>query len=334
MRHGAHGAKKAKGRFVSPFMLFSSSHISSATSERSTEAVCANNGAVVGLSESVAQSLQMSSAPRTRREIRLARESRERKNCIIVSTSLVAIVGAALTSMALSKTDGLGSFASKQYASEINFSNDSNDQAASRSSQREKLDRADKYLKFSSAVAGLEADLNAFSTRSSHESKWDLGSNSDFKVSEMSKSSANNPQVAILMDSDVNSLPAGFNPNHSSGDSGNAYEFSQCTWWVYIRRHQLGLPVGSNMGDGWMWALTARKLGYWVDHTPRHVGDIMVFGRGQAGVNRTYGHVAVVEKINPDGSIETSESSAELHGRTFSRVVNPNETSAFEFIHY
>ena len=201
MRHGAHGAKKAKGRFVSPFMLFSSSHTSSATSERSAEAVCANNGAVVGLSESVAQSLQMSSAPRTRREIRLARESRERKNCIIVSTSLVAIVGAALTSMALSKTDGLGSFASKQYASEINFSNDSNDQAASRSSQREKLDRADKYLKFSSAVAGLEADLNAFSTRSSHESKWDLGSNSDFKVSEMSKSSANNPQVAILMDS-------------------------------------------------------------------------------------------------------------------------------------
>ena len=83
-----------------------------------------------------------------------------------------------------------------------------------------------------------------------------------------------------------------------------------------------------------MWALTARKLGYWVDRTPRHVGDIMVFGRGQAGVNRTYGHVAVVEKINPDGSIETSESSAELHGRTFSRVVNPNETSAFEFIHY
>lgn len=42
----------------------------------------------------------------------------------------------------------------------------------------------------------------------------------------------------------------GFDPNHVTGDVGNAYAFSQCTWWAYVRRHQLGLPVGSHMGNG------------------------------------------------------------------------------------
>lgn len=341
MKHAEHGAK-AKGRFNSPFMLFTSvrgSHASSnnhhAFSSNNSAAVLANNGAVVSLEnvdlENVNQEFAVSLS---RRQLRLARVAKERKNRMIVSASLFALVGAALTSMALNKPNSIDSLASKSYSSKLSFVDDSSAQAASRSSMRESINRANKYLNFSSAVAGLESDLSAFSTKSSHKSKWDLGSNSDFKVSEMSKSTANNPNVAVFLDSDAKIVPSGFNPNHDSGDSGNAYEFSQCTWWVYVRRHQLGLPVGSNMGDGWMWGWTARKLGYWVDNTPRHVGDIMVFGRGQAGVNRAYGHVAIVEKINQDGSIETSESSAEYHGRTYSRVVSAKDASAFEFIHY
>ena len=116
------------------------------------------------------------------------------------------------------------------------------------------------------------------------------------------------------------------------GDSGNAYSFSQCTWWVYVRRHELGLPVGSYMGNGNMWANSARALGYWVDNTPRHVGDIMVFAAGQAGSDAYYGHVAIVEQINPDGSIVTSECGAVMNGKTYSRTyTNPGD---FQFIHY
>lgn len=334
MKHAEHGAK-AKGRFNSPFMLFTSVRGSHASSNNRATAVLANNGAVVSLEnvdlENVNQEFTVSLS---RRQLRLARVAKERKNRMIISASLFALVGAALTSMTLNKPNNMDSLASKPYSSKLSFVDDSSAQAASRSSMRESINRANKYLNFSSAVAGLESDLNAFSTKSSHKSKWDLGSNSDFKVSEMSKSAANNPNVAVFLDSDAKIVPSGFNPNHDSGDSGNAYEFSQCTWWVYVRRHQLGLPVGSNMGDGWMWGWTARKLGYWVDNTPRHAGDIMVFGRGQAGVNRAYGHVAIVEKINQDGSIETSESSAEYHGRTYSRVVSAKDASAFEFIHY
>lgn len=117
---------------------------------------------------------------------------------------------------------------------------------------------------------------------------------------------------------------------HPTGDTGNAYAFSQCTWWVYTRRHQLGLPVGSHFGNGWQWANSARKLGYTVDRTPE-VGAIIVFQRGQEGSDPEYGHVAIVEKINPDGSIVTSECGAVMQGKTYSRTLK--NVSDFEYIH-
>lgn len=127
--------------------------------------------------------------------------------------------------------------------------------------------------------------------------------------------------------------PSGFNPNHDTGDKGNAYSFSQCTWWAYVRRHQLGLPAGSYMGDGRMWASTARSLGYWVDRNPM-VGDVIVFQPGQAGADGYYGHVGVVENvIELDGKkwVVTSESSAEYNGKHFSRILS--DVERFEYIH-
>ena len=62
-------------------------------------------------------------------------------------------------------------------------------------------------------------------------------------------------------------------------------------------------------------------MGYWVDNTPRNTGDALVFSPGQEGASGVYGHVAVVEKVNPDGSIEISESNVQGVGvishRTF-----------------
>ena len=186
------------------------------------------------------------------------------------------------------------------------------------------------------ALAGpddIKGSILADTAQISSEGEWQAtGDASQLDVNQMSRSLANNPQVAALMDQDYNVLPAGFNPNHATGDSGNAYSFSQCTWWVYVRRHELGLPVGSYMGNGNMWANSARALGYWVDNTPRHVGDIMVFAAGQAGADGYYGHVAIVEQINPDGSIVTSECGASMNGKTYSKTyTNPSD---FQFIHY
>lgn len=117
------------------------------------------------------------------------------------------------------------------------------DDAASRSSQR--------------------GDLTADGT-------WDMGDQPDRKLTIIH---ADNPVVRDLINGrDEDQTPAGFNPDHATGDTGNAYAYGQCTWWAYVRRTQLGLPVGSHLGDGGMWADSAKALGYWVDDTPRTRG--------------------------------------------------------------
>jgi surface antigen len=124
--------------------------------------------------------------------------------------------------------------------------------------------------------------------------------------------------------------PAGFDPNHDAGDTGNAYPWSECTWWAYVRRHQLHLPVGSYLGNGADWAASARRLGYWVDGTPRSPGDVMVFAAGQDGSSVDYGHVAIVEKINDDGTVLISECGSAYQGVTHYRTLSPANHS---FIH-
>ena len=126
--------------------------------------------------------------------------------------------------------------------------------------------------------------------------------------------------------------PAGFNKNHATGDGGNAYAFSQCTWWAYVRRHQLGLPAGSHMGNGSDWVNTARSLGYWTSNTPM-VGDAVSFAPGVLGSDGTYGHVAVVEAVLDDGNtIITSECGASFNGKPFSRVIR--NAKSYQYMHY
>lgn len=420
MKRAAHGAPKAEGRSYSPLSLFvaqhgehgahgshsecTSSHSSRTSrgahglhgarsyqtnrnSERLT-ALSASNGAVVEVSDAVAERLQ-EIMPQSRREIRLSRLANERRRRLLVSTSMIAMIGAVAATMSLTKINTFDSRAA-ELESGITSVDDSSALNVSRSSQRTSLDSPDSMDAINNAVDSIEnasgsdsgdashaahaahaahavrADYDAntnnsgayassgisgllgistarsaasshpgtASVTSSKSDSWKLGADSGFNIAEMSRSAADNPKVALLMDKDFDVLPKGFNPNHATGDTGNAYEFSQCTWWVYVRRSQLGLPVGSHFGNGNMWADSARGLGYWVDRTPRHVGDIMVFRAGQAGSDPFYGHVAIVEKINPDGSIETSESGASLHGKTFSRKFDAKQLSQYQFIHY
>ena len=85
------------------------------------------------------------------------------------------------------------------------------------------------------------------------------------------------------------------------------YDTYQCTWWAAMRRNQIGKPVDAHMGNGGQWDDTAKRLGYKVGRNPKP-GDVIVFEPGVHGSSAAYGHVAVVEQVNSDGSILISQS--------------------------
>lgn len=117
-----------------------------------------------------------------------------------------------------------------------------------------------------------------------------------------------------------------------SGDTGNAYPYGQCTWWAYERRKQLGLPVGSHFGNGAQWANSARALGYTVDSQPQ-VGAIVVFAPAQAGADSTYGHVAIVEAVNNDGTVMISEANINGMVGPFNRTLDAITSANVQYIH-
>ena len=108
------------------------------------------------------------------------------------------------------------------------------------------------------------------------------------------------------------------------------YATGQCTWWAAARRLQIGKPVDGYMGDGWMWASSARKLGYPTGGDIQ-LGDVASFTQGYLGASTDYGHVAIVEEIKDNGSIVISESGggipyAWLRTLTKEQANNPNIT--------
>lgn len=104
----------------------------------------------------------------------------------------------------------------------------------------------------------------------------------------------------------------------------NNYAYAQCTWYAHERRTALGNPMPhSYFGNGGDWYLTAMNLGMSVDHTPQ-VGDVVSFPAGVYGASVPWGHVAVVEQVNADGSFVVSEmhgGNPTLHYRTIPAYV-------------
>lgn len=198
---------------------------------------------------------------------------------------------------------------------------------------------------------GIES-LNVPYTKSAYERKMDaINARNADKQKIIDDALKNNPHptqpvyltthVPLTLDNDEAmtvynnaSKPDGFNAGHATGDTnGNAYPFSQCTWWAYKRRHDLGLPAGSYMGDGRMWFDSAKELGYWTSTGNPMPGDLISFPAGTYGSDSYYGHVAVVEYVDKNGNIITSESGASYNGEYFSRVFTADMVKNMHFIH-
>lgn len=93
--------------------------------------------------------------------------------------------------------------------------------------------------------------------------------------------------------------------------TANTFPYGQCTYWADERYHQLtGVYVPWN-GNAKDWVSGARANGWKVStQAPKGIPSIICLqptaGQGLAGAGLQYGHVAVVEQVNADGSVYTS----------------------------
>lgn len=111
--------------------------------------------------------------------------------------------------------------------------------------------------------------------------------------------------------------------------SGNTYAYGNCTAYAYDRRVELGLPVSAGWGNAVTWAASAASQGRVVNRTPS-VGAIIQNGGG-------FGHVAIVEKLLPNGDIQISEMNAYVAGGGFNvvsgRTIMAGNVSSYLYIH-
>ncbi len=82
------------------------------------------------------------------------------------------------------------------------------------------------------------------------------------------------------------------------------FTFGQCTYYASMRYHQLSGQWVPWSGKAYQWAYGARQFGWVVSSKPR-TPSIIVLQPGVQGAG-WLGQVAIVESINPDGSVLTS----------------------------
>ena len=90
----------------------------------------------------------------------------------------------------------------------------------------------------------------------------------------------------------------------SGGGGLNRFAFGQCTYWANMRYHALTGYWVPWLGNAYQWSYGAASSGWVVSSKPR-VPSIIVLQPGVQGAGGL-GHVAIVEKINSDGSVYAS----------------------------
>ncbi|TDM00803.1 LysM peptidoglycan-binding domain-containing protein [Macrococcus carouselicus] len=107
----------------------------------------------------------------------------------------------------------------------------------------------------------------------------------------------------------------------------NLYDYGQCTWHVFNRRATIGKGISTYWWHANNWANGARNDGYVVNDTPA-VGAIAQTTMGPLG------HVAFVERVNPDGTILVSEMNYLTVPTVVGyRTLNKYQMSQYSFIH-
>lgn len=93
--------------------------------------------------------------------------------------------------------------------------------------------------------------------------------------------------------------------------AGSGYPVGQCTWYAYNRLVELGSIKDLSgaygyLGNGQDWVRSLVAKGWKFSSTPKKGAVVSVLG-GFGGTYPQYGHVAIVEHVNPDGTFLISE---------------------------
>lgn len=115
----------------------------------------------------------------------------------------------------------------------------------------------------------------------------------------------------------------GFAPGTDLG----GYAPGNCTAYAYVRRAQMGNPIGRMWGNGADWLRSARNAGVSTGLTPRP-GAIAYWGAYQGGSGWA-GHVGIVEYVNGD-RVTISEMNYGWNYNVISqRTINANSVTAY-----
>jgi len=110
--------------------------------------------------------------------------------------------------------------------------------------------------------------------------------------------------------------------------SGDLYDYGNCTYWVAMRRIQVGDPIPEHWGNAADWELNAILSGYKVDQNPTKY-SIMQTSIGANG----FGHVAFVESVDPDGTWHISEMNVVGFDEVDNKAMPASAARYYNFIH-
>ncbi len=97
-------------------------------------------------------------------------------------------------------------------------------------------------------------------------------------------------------------------PAYATGSTLNRFYWGQCTYWANLRYHEVSGVWVPWLGDAYQWYGQAIAAGWHTSDRPNPNGySIMVLAGYVQGSLTYYGHVAVVEHDNGDGSVVVSQ---------------------------
>lgn len=106
----------------------------------------------------------------------------------------------------------------------------------------------------------------------------------------------------------------------------NRYDEGQCTHYIFKQIKTDGNMIEKDWSDAEHWAKRAEEDGYTVNAEPAE-GAILQTSQGDLG------HVAYIETVNDDGSIEISEMNRVEPYEVTERTIGAGDTGQYRYIH-